>query len=456
MNEIVKIEILEESLPEDLLARHRSVANLSDLFIESPFQTMMIDGQWGAGKTWFARAMRDYLSRIKHSQDTRPETRANVIWLDAFAHESMDDPLLVIWQHIINELGTIDKEKMKEIVKSLLKIGINLAIELVPQASMVKNGLNQAKKITKELLTPEETFLEKKLLAIKEASEGKKKLKEILEAKAKDRPLVIFIDELDRCNPHFAVRLFERVKHYFDAENVKIIYVANKQILSGSIAGYYNTNGTEFNAKDYLEKFIDRDYHIGSFQKLGMRHKDNFIKNEVIAILGENHDKKDFFYISLFFMFDYHSVELRKIKTIIKDIIFNAEKNNNYSKLSMWFYIAKNSDNKSHLYQFMLDVYNKSNEDDFYDNFIKKINSSALSKDLSESVTKFELNSFFAEFYRICTEEPRRNLSINYSFDHIMKQNFVDEIDKLSMQQIKKHNSADLIFGAIKKVEEMI
>lgn len=28
--------------------------------------------------------------------------------------------------------------------------------------------------------------------------------------------LIIFIDELDRCNPQYAVKLLERVKHYFN------------------------------------------------------------------------------------------------------------------------------------------------------------------------------------------------------------------------------------------------
>lgn len=32
--------------------------------------------------------------------------------------------------------------------------------------------------------------------------------------------LVVFIDELDRCKPSFAIEMLERIKHYFDDERI--------------------------------------------------------------------------------------------------------------------------------------------------------------------------------------------------------------------------------------------
>lgn len=457
MNQVVKIERLEESLTKDFLARFPNAAKLSSLFIDSPFQTMMIDGQWGEGKTWFARAMHDYLQGIERPHYKNSEKRANVIWLDAFAHESMDDPLLVIWQHIINELSIINKAKIKQIVKSLLAIGVNAAVEFVPQAAMVKKGLNKAKEITDGFLMQKETLLEEKLSAIKEAKEGREALKKILEEKAKDMPLFIFIDELDRCNPHFAVRLFERVKHYLDAKNVKIIYVANKEILSGSIAGYYNTKGTEFKAKDYLEKFIDRDYHVGSFQILDLPQKNNFIGNVVIEILGKNHSKKDFFHISLVHMFFYHSLGLRKIKSIIKDIIFNDDVANSYNVLSMWFYIAKNADNTAYLYTYLLDIYNKSNIDNFYTNFTNKMNETYRLRDGETAKIYKELNSFFDEFYKVMIELASRNLIWGSGIYNLMANPFIKFFDNMEEKHISEAQPIITeIFRAIQKVEQVI
>jgi predicted KAP-like P-loop ATPase len=34
--------------------------------------------------------------------------------------------------------------------------------------------------------------------------------------KKEKKPLVFIVDELDRCKPEFAIRLIERIKHFFD------------------------------------------------------------------------------------------------------------------------------------------------------------------------------------------------------------------------------------------------
>lgn len=37
--------------------------------------------------------------------------------------------------------------------------------------------------------------------------------------------LVIFIDELDRCNPLYAVKLLEEIKHYYSSEKVLFVFL---------------------------------------------------------------------------------------------------------------------------------------------------------------------------------------------------------------------------------------
>ena len=41
------------------------------------------------------------------------------------------------------------------------------------------------------------------------------------------RPLVVIIDELDRCKPTYALDLLEKIKHIFDAKNVCFVLVTN-------------------------------------------------------------------------------------------------------------------------------------------------------------------------------------------------------------------------------------
>jgi len=66
--------------------------------------------------------------------------------------------------------------------------------------------------------------------------------------------LIIFIDELDRCKPEYAIRLLERIKHYFDDERVVFVFSVNISQLQHTIRAYY---GDGFDATRYLDKFFD-------------------------------------------------------------------------------------------------------------------------------------------------------------------------------------------------------
>ena len=45
------------------------------------------------------------------------------------------------------------------------------------------------------------------------------------------QPLVVFIDELDRCRPDYAVRMLERIKHFFEVPNIIFILIINRKQL---------------------------------------------------------------------------------------------------------------------------------------------------------------------------------------------------------------------------------
>ena len=66
-------------------------------------------------------------------------------------------------------------------------------------------------------------------------------------------PIVIIIDELDRCRPTFAVEILETIKHLFSVPNVCFILVINKKQLVETIKSVY---GQGFDATTYLEKFF--------------------------------------------------------------------------------------------------------------------------------------------------------------------------------------------------------
>jgi hypothetical protein len=83
----------------------------------------------------------------------------------------------------------------------------------------------------------------------------KKSLIEFVANKDNEKPIVFFIDELDRCNPLFAVKTLEQIKHLFEIPNIVFILSINKKQLECAIQGYYGSS--KMDANEYLRRFID-------------------------------------------------------------------------------------------------------------------------------------------------------------------------------------------------------
>ncbi len=71
--------------------------------------------------------------------------------------------------------------------------------------------------------------------------------------------LVIFVDELDRCRPTFAVHLLERIKHLFDIPNIVFVLSLDKNQIEASIKSVY---GAEIDATEYLRRFFNLEFGI--------------------------------------------------------------------------------------------------------------------------------------------------------------------------------------------------
>lgn len=71
---------------------------------------------------------------------------------------------------------------------------------------------------------------------------------------------MFFVDELDRCNPHFSVLVLERIKHLFDIPNIIFVLSVNKKQLGYAIQGYYGSGNID--ADNYLRRFIDIEYSL--------------------------------------------------------------------------------------------------------------------------------------------------------------------------------------------------
>lgn len=218
---------------------------------------LAIDAPWGEGKTWFGRNWNKYL------QDKEYKT----IYIDTFEQDYIEDPFVLITSEILSIVDEGDelKENLKsggiEVAKALLptagKAFVNLGGRFLLGSSdltgeikeALESGTSNIAELTSEFVKENlESYSEDKL-AMKEF---KVKLSEY--AQAQDKPIVIFIDELDRCKPNFAVNLVERVKHFFDVPNIVFVLLLNREQLEKAVKGVY---GSDTDASTYLGKFVN-------------------------------------------------------------------------------------------------------------------------------------------------------------------------------------------------------
>ena len=76
---------------------------------------------------------------------------------------------------------------------------------------------------------------------------------------AADQPIFIFIDELDRCRPNFAIELLEALKHIFRIDGLCYIVATNMRQLGHAVGAVY---GSRFDGRNYLTRFFDIEYTL--------------------------------------------------------------------------------------------------------------------------------------------------------------------------------------------------
>jgi hypothetical protein len=72
-------------------------------------------------------------------------------------------------------------------------------------------------------------------------------------------PLIVIIDELDRCRPTYAIKVLEEIKHFFEVADVVFIIGLHGEQLARSVNAIYGPN---FDSNDYLRRFFTRKYHL--------------------------------------------------------------------------------------------------------------------------------------------------------------------------------------------------
>lgn len=213
--------------------------------------TIAINGEWGAGKTFFIRQTKLVLDamnlntpmddslrqKIKSICSLRPDCYATVYY-DAWSYDNADDPILsLVYAAIVSKQTDFSPERERSLT--------DIASSLVNTLTIGKVGDS-----VKEIAGKD------RLAEFKSADRIHIMVKEFLDSLIGEHGnrLVFFIDELDRCKPDYAIRFLERIKHYFEDDRITFVFAVSLSQLQATVKNYY---GAEFNASRYLDKFFD-------------------------------------------------------------------------------------------------------------------------------------------------------------------------------------------------------
>ena len=256
----------------DQLDRKAVVNFLSDLIgrLDGPF-VMALDATFGMGKSTLVRILIECLKSEGH----------RCINFNAWKVDYATDPLVALVASIDRvELGLSDEkqadiyleqfEKVKNITNAIAKTSAVNAIKMLTSGVVDFEAILRASNSSES-----ETNWTKNVVAAfnkeselfdsfhDELTEAVKLLQDDnADRQSNDTTrssLVIFIDELDRCRPTFAVQLLERIKHFFDIPNIVFVLSLDKNQIEASIKAVY---GAEIDAAEYLRRFFNLEFRI--------------------------------------------------------------------------------------------------------------------------------------------------------------------------------------------------
>ncbi|SUP49413.1 P-loop ATPase [Vibrio metschnikovii] len=216
-----------------------------------------INGAWGTGKTEFLKRM--YTHLLERNYPT--------IYIDAWESDFSNVPLSVITSELITQLesfspkGQTDKQwkRTKKCLGALLKTSVS-AISVATTGTLVgqellallNNPETLTDRVTQAHASQVEALAEVKL-ALAELADN---LRVIFDS---ELPIIVLVDELDRCRPTYAIEMLEVIKHFFNTKHFVFAVATDSDQLCCSIKAVY---GNDFNAAQYLKRFFDRKINL--------------------------------------------------------------------------------------------------------------------------------------------------------------------------------------------------
>ncbi len=200
-------------------------------------------------------------------------------------------PLLSLIYNLINDHQSIRKRTASGEIE--LPINIKGALNTISKGIIDIDKVKSYEDLVEEITT---------------AEEKKKALNNIINDILQDNKKLIFIiDELDRCNPKYAVDMIEVIKHFYTNDKIVFLLGINNEQLSHTISNYY---GVKFDSYGYLNKIYNLIIEL-----------DEILPSTYIESVIGIKESSRWSISAIFAVCNYFNFQMREINRIMNDLI---------------------------------------------------------------------------------------------------------------------------------------
>ncbi len=243
----------DEATLHDDLGRARFVETLKQVLLEAETPLVVaIYGPWGSGKTSMMMQLREAL----RESDDASSPQVRTAWFVPWEHSRDSQPGVSLLLAIRRDLDLDDVR----VDRALRAIALAVADEVrIPYLGLslgrVRANYRQLAEQDVERRSEQALLREhfKDVIAVARGGDGGRK------------KLVVFIDDLDRCQPATAVAMMEALKLYLSLAGCIFVLGIDRQPIESAIASEYANLGIA--KESYLDKIVQLPFTIPALNK---------------------------------------------------------------------------------------------------------------------------------------------------------------------------------------------
>lgn len=375
--------------------RQSSAEFLTAYLLNNPHvKVLNVNSPWGAGKSFFLERWASTLEVghvcVRFNAWETDYAAEPLVALIACIEEQVVDKVALessrLGRGVINTSSTLIKKAGPLILKGLVKKFSGVELD-----ELLVSGAEDTVDKVVEAMVADQARTKGDVREFRE--EVRRRLAQAAENRTLKAPAFIFIDELDRCRPTYAIELLERIKHFFELEDCRFIIASDSTQLAHSIRAVY---GQGFASERYLNRFFDAEFNLDNENIYALVHQtlphidsvglelnvtgrisnDGWVpqgygdmvqpqKNTIICSM-EGFSENAIIIVGLA---KYFGVELRELVNYIKQIKSAAD----------------TLGGKVHFFWLAFLVFYKNSKSDTYSKFFDRVNGLAALKDFSTS-----------------------------------------------------------------------